>query len=93
MGSLQWKRRKESRRSWFRKRHKPKMAKRRGKIRTSERNGCESFYLSVEQYTAVAVEPILAGVRHGCLSRCLSHFVQETRGIKAHRNALVDERR
>lgn len=44
------------------------MAKGRGKIRTSRRNEYESFYLPVEQYTAVAVEPIPGWTRHGCLS-------------------------
>jgi len=69
------------------------MAMARGKIRTSERNGYESFYLPGEQYTAVAVEPILVWARHGCLSRSLIHSGQEIRGTKVHRNALVDERR
>jgi len=69
------------------------MAMGRGKIRTSERNGYESFYLPGEQYTAVAVEPITAWARHGCLSRSLSHPGQEIRVIKAHRNAFVDEGR
>jgi hypothetical protein len=35
----------------------------RGKIRTSERNRYESFYLPGEQYTAVAVEPVPARAR------------------------------